>query len=916
MKFRLAQYAAALTLFVGGMICAENGAEAADPPAGAVTEPVNEDLVAEANLLASNYDFRATIEKIDEILARPGGRYNPVLNAWHLTRYGDLQRASSLLLPILAEKNAFAQHVNIAFEPLISGTLAYSTGDWSRARELLRRAVDQFTVSQTLDRYPDIVKLHALDLLARGYREQGEHRASMLCIQEMRAVLKTRGFSNEQDMYPDLSLAELHLAKGNTVDADEALKALEARTALKFKMPTAFRARMQKNMGLVATRKRQWSEARRLLEDALKIEEAVYIDFHPSVIETLRYLTNLSVVADQIDDAVKYANRAAELADKRARHVLRLGSERQKRIAARMLEHDADVALSLHLQHAQKNPAAARLALTTILRRKGMIFDAMVAGTSAMRQQPDPQGQTWAKEMANLSAQMSTMISRGPVDVTLEDYQNDLFDLEEQRRRLEERLVGLGNKGGKSKIDDAPLLQLADVQRALPEGAALVELFEYRPYRPFGPPVHSTWGNPRLVAYILHKTGEPTFVELGQTGVTNPVAMKLLQELSSGGNHRQFARELDRFVMEPVRKALGQTRWIFLSPDGALNFIPFYALVDETDHELVESMSMTNLLAGRDLLRLEKSSPAPRQSTAIFANPDFDQTIERTTEQVTQAQSRAVDLSRVYFSPLAGTAAEGLEVQKTMSDALLLTGANATEEAIKELHGPRILHIATHGFFLPDITDVTGNSAKTEPDPWNANPLLRSGLALRGANRRKSQTDREDGVLTALEVSHLDLQGTRLVVLSACETGVGQALRGEGVYGLQRAMTMAGAETQVTSLWQVDDQATKKLMVAFYEQLAKGMGRGEAMRLAQLSVRQSQPHPFYWASFVVAGNAGTLDGKSQAPDPARLRVFPGGRGCACRVSESGDSKGALGVAIALAAIAGMRRGRRVQEKTL
>lgn len=261
--------------------------------------------------------------------------------------------------------------------------------------------------------------------------------------------------------------------------------------------------------------------------------------------------------------------------------------------------------------------------------------------------------------------------------------------------------------------------------------------------------------------------------------------------------------------MQPLRNILGTTRWVLLSPDGALNFVPLYALIDENGRQLVETMSITYLMTGRDLLRWGNPIAA-KQAPVIVANPDFGKTIEAETNDGAIAQSRAVELSRVFFSPLQATEEEGQMVLKTMSKAQLLAGSNATEEAIKQMHGPRVLHIATHGFFLPDITPATNDAAKASLDPWNANPLLRSGLALHGANRRRSETVREDGVLTALEVSNLDLQGTRLVVLSACETGVGQAFRGEGVYGLQRAMVMAGAETQVTSLWQVDDQATKK----------------------------------------------------------------------------------------------------------
>ena len=158
-----------------------------------------------------------------------------------------------------------------------------------------------------------------------------------------------------------------------------------------------------------------------------------------------------------------------------------------------------------------------------------------------------------------------------------------------------------------------------------------------------------------------------------------------------------------------------------------------------------------------------------------------------------------------------------------------------------------MLHIASHGFFRPDA------AAPAE------NPLLRSGLALAGANRRDA---RDDGMLTALEASALNLWGTKLVTLSACDTGLGEVRNGEGVYGLRRAIVLAGAETLVMSLWPVSDYITRRTMTSYYTGLRAGLGRGEALRQAKLAMlaRKGLQHPFYWASFIQSGEWASLDG--------------------------------------------------------
>jgi CHAT domain-containing protein len=179
-----------------------------------------------------------------------------------------------------------------------------------------------------------------------------------------------------------------------------------------------------------------------------------------------------------------------------------------------------------------------------------------------------------------------------------------------------------------------------------------------------------------------------------------------------------------------------------------------------------------------------------------------------------------------------------------------------------------LLHIATHGFFLRDGGDASTTDSKATSGTrlgrsaaWAENPMLRSGLALAGANQSRSGED--DGVLTALEASGLDLWGTSQVVLSACDTGVGEVKHGDGVYGLRRALVLAGAESQLMSLWPVSDRSTRDLMVDYYRRLTDGEARGEALRQAQILMLRSSrhAHPYYWAGFIQSGEWRSLNGR-------------------------------------------------------
>jgi CHAT domain-containing protein len=205
-------------------------------------------------------------------------------------------------------------------------------------------------------------------------------------------------------------------------------------------------------------------------------------------------------------------------------------------------------------------------------------------------------------------------------------------------------------------------------------------------------------------------------------------------------------------------------------------------------------------------------------------------------------------------------------------------GGMVLESPLKAYRSPSILHIATHGFFLPNqphnlhkdnlilggmsTSGTIGGMINRLSGEGLENPLLRSGLALAGANTwlqyRPLPSEAEDGILTAEDVSGIDLSNTELVTLSACETGLGDVLTGEGVFGLRRAFVLAGAQTLVMSLWKVPDEQTKELMVDFYNRLLVGKPRADALREAQLKMKEKYPSPYYWGAFICQGNAGPL----------------------------------------------------------
>ncbi|HKA08484.1 MAG TPA: CHAT domain-containing protein, partial [Gemmataceae bacterium] len=326
---------------------------------------------------------------------------------------------------------------------------------------------------------------------------------------------------------------------------------------------------------------------------------------------------------------------------------------------------------------------------------------------------------------------------------------------------------------------------------------------------------------------------------------------------------------LSRLVVEPLRAAAGAAKIWFVAPDGELWLYPWAAL-PTADGYLAEAVDLRYVTSGRDLLP-RKSVPASGEAV-IIADPDFDAGTGRervAAEAPAGGRGIASLLGRVVRLP--GTAVEAQAVAPklaalTARKPKTLTGDQATERQLRAAARPRVLMLATHGFFLPP--DLKHRAAR---DDWfqtltlpltvgdeAVNPLRRSGLLLAGCNREPESGD-DDGVLTGLDVLGLDLLGCEVVVLSACETGLGEVRDGEGVGGLRQAFLAAGAERVMSTLWQVPDLESARLMARCFELQATGRPAAAALREAQLEVVQRRreknaaAHPFFWAAYTLTG---------------------------------------------------------------
>jgi CHAT domain-containing protein/Tfp pilus assembly protein PilF len=596
-----------------------------------------------------------------------------------------------------------------------------------------------------------------------------------------------------------------------------------------------------------------YAMAESLHQRALAIREKSLGPEHPDVASSLDSLAVLCLAKNNIAQAITFMSRANAIGERNLKLNLAISSERQTVAYLATLAKQTDRTITLHLHYAPNDQVARSLATTLILQRKGRALDATSVSLNALRGRFNGEDRTLLDQLTDARSRIASLSLDGPQEMSAEQYRDRIKTLEDKAEKFE---AEISRRSDEFRVRSLPI-SLEAAQAAIPDDAALIEFASYRPFNPEAAKDDEAYGRPRYVAYVLRRQGEIRWKELGEAKAIDNAVARLRKALRDPKRKdvENLARIVDQKVFQPLRPLLGDLTQLLVSPEGELNLIPFAALVDERRQYAVERYSISYLASGRDLLRLQAPRPS-KDGPLVVAAPDFGtrspvaasrfgKQEKDASEGKIKAESARSVIKEFYFPPLPYAEREGEALRALLSDATLLTKRQATKAALSKIHSPKLLHIATHGFFLED---------------QDKDPLLRSGLALAGANERK---DDDNGILTALEVTGLNLWGTKLVALSACDTGVGEVKTGDGVHGLRRALVVAGAETQVMSLWAVSDKAARELMVAYYGRLNQGQGRGEALRRVQLEMlkKVNRRHPYYWASFIQSGEWANLDGK-------------------------------------------------------
>jgi tetratricopeptide (TPR) repeat protein len=705
-------------------------------------------------------------------------------------------------------------------------------GDYAKAEPFYQQALQIRKKVLGLE-HPDTAT--SLNNLALLYWEMGEYaKAELLYQQALQIKKKVLGLE-----HPDTATGLNNLGGLYDVMRDYAKAEPLLQEALRIRQKVLGEehpdtAESLNNLADVYRRTGDYAKAEPLFQRALRIARKTLGPEHPATATSLNNLAFLKFDLGQIREARALAQLAAKAQLGVLSQLLSFTSEEQR------LAYEGTIdpySLFTVLKESEADLASA------VLRYKGVVLDSIIEDhlVAEAGKESDHRDLVW--QLAADKRQLGQLLLRAPKKPSSETNQK-IEELEREVEQIEGTLAQ--HVSGLGRARRALNVTVEQVQAAISKDGALIEYLRYGHYLGKGA------FERRYGAIVLVSTGPPHWLPLSTARDVDTAVARYQHSILDASDQGELSANLEELYRElwaPIEQSLSpDVKRVIISPDSQLNFVSFATLLDSKERFLAEKYIVQYAASGRDLLRDVK--PAISTAAVVFANPDFTLSSSQTiataddkssnTTPGTMRGTEKKDVEDLIFGPLEGTQKECDKLTKAFEawhwKADSFTGKDATKEALLQIHSPFILHLATHGFFeAADRSDT--RSPEQEPVGFERsvakakffkNPMHRSGLALAGAQttleawkRGEAPPVENDGIVTAEDVAALDLKGTWLVTLSACDTGSGEAKAGEGVMGLRRGFTQAGTQNLLMTLWPISDETTVQIMTDFYNSARK-----------------------------------------------------------------------------------------------
>ncbi len=584
-------------------------------------------------------------------------------------------------------------------------------------------------------------------------------------------------------------------------------------------------AGVQANLGNLYRYLDKGPEALSLLQKALDTREGKLSETHPKVIQNKEDIAIYYWQNNETEKAYEYFKPVMEISIEFIKTYFPALSEAEKTKYWESLKPRFFKFYNFATQKHQEKPVLLDDLISYRLATKGILLTASTALQQEIYNNTDPEIQTLYDEWIDLKQQLANVYA-----LSEEQIQEQDINIESLERQVVQREKTLASKSQAfSKAFESRNTSLIKIQEKLKGNEVLIEVIQF-------PMFDKRLTAQSVYAYLVTKnTGklqilvntEGSELEGRYFGYYNNVIKQKFKDDYS----------YDKFFNPFAKSVVGKTKLI-ISPDGIYNQLNLNTLKSPSGKYLIEQYDIRYIGHPNDLLESKKATPKSGSTAFLLGNPAYGNSA---------------------IAQLPGTKKELAVISQYLKGQLTVqnyTEKQASEFNLKQANSPYVLHLASHGFFLEDDM-LQNNLMGIQIQYIQQNPLLRSGLLLSGAatseatGSSQSFNQADNGVFTAYEAINLNLENTEMVVLSACETARGDVKSGEGVYGLQRAFIIAGAQSIIMSLWKVDDAATQQLMTNFYKNRMSSKSVAEAFRNAQLTLMKQYKEPYYWGAFIM-----------------------------------------------------------------
>ncbi|MBT1699113.1 CHAT domain-containing protein [Fulvivirgaceae bacterium PWU4] len=715
------------------------------------------------------------------------------------------------------------------------GDIYYTLGDYEKAEANVTKAMAS-QEKQFGRKHIEVAKSLSQLALIKFYKGDNAQQVEKLMIESRDVMAEKLGKDNPQYAEILKNVAVLYISERRFDIAFNSLTVAEsiwkAKAGRKNNINTAS---IYTLTGDVYYQQKNYKRAEEFYIKAKNLYESFFSTTHPEYVKVLSKLSKVYYMEQDFKRSKKNIEDALGNYENFIKQFFPALSEREKAKYWNTIKGDFEFYNTLAFSNLDDFKDLTKKVYDYQLLTKALLLSSSIKIRERIMNSTDEplkaQYNTWIqkKELLTLALSMSaTQLTENEIDPN---------QLHQEVERLEKELSQRSEIFGESFENKR--ITFDDVRKSLKPNEAAIEMVRYRYFN------HSLTDSVIYAAlYVKPELTKPKAIILKDGHRMETRFFKFYRNAITGKLEDNISYGV---FWQPIIEEIGQVATIYLSADGIYNQINLEAIATPDGRFVIDNSNIVLVSNTKDIfLRKAKTRAATDNTAMMFGNPTFYLTASADNKNIASLPGTEKEINQLQF----------MLKQKGWNTSEYVE-RSAAEEKVKELNSPKIFHIATHGLYRPSTNltlekEIEGNEALLAQ-----NPLMRTGLLLRGAGDLLDKTDynynMENGILTAYEAMSLNLDKTDLVVLSACETGLGDLEAGEGVYGLQRAFLVAGAKVLIMSMFKVDDDATQKLMLKFYQKWLNSNNLRQSFIDAKKELRVEYPEPIYWGAFMMIG---------------------------------------------------------------